>query len=121
MLTFSTPDVYSHNLRLPQIDLDVFSIRKNETSHQVVRGKFKNLIAEKYSKHKIIFTDESKNEGRVGSGAVMDANRETVSLPLVSSVFTSEVMALRLAAMIVRKNLVCDKYLVCSDSLSVLQ
>ena len=43
----------------------------------------------------------------------MDANRETVSLPLVSTVFTSEVMALRLASKIVRKNLVCDKYLVC--------
>ena len=51
----------------------------------------------------------------------MDANRVTVSLPLVSTVFTPEVMALKLAAKIVRKNLVCDKYLVCSDSLSVLQ
>ena len=45
----------------------------------------------------------------------------TVSLPLVSTVFTPEAMALSLAAKIVRKNLVCDKYLVCSDSLSVLQ
>ena len=97
------------------------SIRKNETPHHVVRGKFKNLIAEKYTNHKIIFTDGSKNEGGVGSAAVMDANRVTVSLPLVSTVFTSEVMALRLAAKIVRKNLVCDKYLVRSDSLSVLQ
>ena len=51
----------------------------------------------------------------------MDANREMVSLPLVSTVFTSEVMALRLVAKIVRKNLVSDKYRVCSDSLSVLQ
>ena len=57
----------------------------------------------------------------MGSAAVMDANRETVSLLLVSTVFTSEVMALRRAAKIVRKNLVCDKYLVRSDSLSVLQ
>ena len=71
----------------------------------MVRGKFKNLIAEKYSNQKIIFADGSKNEGGVGSSAVMDANRETVSLPLVSTVFTSEVMALRLAAKIVRKNL----------------
>ena len=86
-----------------------------------MRGKFKNLIVEKYSKHKIIFTDGSKKAGGVGSAAVMDANRETVSLPLVSTVFTSEVMALRLAAKTVRKNLVCDKYLVCSDLLSVLQ
>ena len=29
VLTFKTPDVYSHNLRLPQIDLDVLSMRKN--------------------------------------------------------------------------------------------
>ena len=106
MLTFKTPDVYSHNLRLPQIDLDVMSIRKNQTPHHVVRGKFKNLIAEKYSNHKIIFADKSKNEGGVGSAAIMDANRVTVSLPLVSTVLTSEVMALRLAAKIVRKNLV---------------
>ena len=48
VLTFKTPDVYSHNLRLPQINLDVTSIRKNETAHHV-RGKFKNLRAEKYS------------------------------------------------------------------------
>ena len=49
----------------------------------MVRGKlFKNLISEKYSKHKIIFTDVSKNERGEGSAAVMDANRETVSLPL---------------------------------------
>ena len=89
VLTFKTPDVYSHNPRLPQIDLDVMSIKKNETPHHVVRGKFKNLIAEKYGNHKIIFTDGSKNEGGVGSAAVMDTNRETVSLPLASTVFTS--------------------------------
>ena len=90
------------------------SIRKSETPYHVARLKFKNLMAKKYSNHKIIFIDGSKNEGGVGSATVMDANRVTVSLPLVSTVFTSEVMAPRLAAKIVRKNLVCDKYLVCS-------
>ena len=50
----------------------------------MVRGKFKNLIAEKYGNHKITFTNGSKNEGVVGSAAVMDANRETVSLPCVT-------------------------------------
>ena len=121
VLTFKTPEIYSHNLRLPQIDLEVVDVRSSETPHHVVRGKFKNLIAEKYNNHKIIFTDGSKSKRGVGSAAVMDANKKTMSLPLVSTVFTAEVMALRLAAKLLKENLVGDKYLVCSDSLSVLQ
>ena len=60
----------------------------------MVGGKFKNVIVKKSNNPTIIFTDGSKNEGGLGSAAVMDANKETVSLPLVSTVFSSEVMAL---------------------------
>ena len=41
-------------------------------------------------------------------------------LPRVSTVFTAEVIALRLARLI-RRNSIDEKYLVCSDSLSALQ
>ena len=57
----------------------------------------------------------------MGSAAVMGVKTEKVSLPRVSTVFTAEVIALRLAARLIRSNSIDEKYLVCSDSLSALQ
>ena len=121
VLTFKTPIVCSHNLMLPQIDLDIVGISKNDTPHRVVRAIFRSLIDDKYDGHQLIFTDGSKSGEGVGSAAIMGVNKETVSLPRVSTVFTAEVIALRLAARLVRNSSADEKYLVCSDSLSALQ
>ena len=45
----------------------------------------------------------------------MGVKREKVSLPRVSTVFTAEVIALRLAVRLIRSNSIDEKYLVCSD------
>ena len=61
------------------------------------------------------------SEVGLGSAAVMGVKREKVSLPRVSTVFTAEVIDLRLAARLIRSNSIDEKYLLCSDSLSALQ
>ena len=77
-------------------------VNKNDTPHHILRAIFRSWIREKYDKHKVIFTDGSKSEEGVGSAAIMGVKRETVSLPRVSTIFTAEVIALRLAAKLVR-------------------
>ena len=67
-----------------------------------MRAIFRSLIREKYDKHKIIFTDCSKSEEGLGSAATLRDKRETVSLPPVSTIFTAEAIALRLAVKLVR-------------------
>ena len=51
----------------------------------------------------------------------MGVKREKVSLPRVSTVFTTEVLALRQTARLIRSYSIDEKYLVCSDSFSALQ
>ena len=47
--------------------------------------------------------------------------KEKLSLPRVSTIFTAEVIALRLAVKLVRGGSLEDNYLICSDSLGALQ
>ena len=56
VLTFKTPTIYSHEIKLPRIDFEAMGIRKSDTFHHIVRAFFRSLIEEKYAGHKLIFT-----------------------------------------------------------------
>ena len=119
MLTFKTLTIY-YILLLPRIDFEMVCVNTNDT-HHILRAIFRSLIREKYDKHKIIFTDGSKSEEGGGSAAIMGVKRETVSFPRVSTIFTAEMIALRLAVKLVRSGSLEDNYLIWSDLLSALQ
>ena len=81
---------------------------------------FQNMMREKYFQHKIMHTDGSQSEGKVGSAAAMGDIVKAVSLPEASSILTSETVAFRLASELI-KDLPHGEYLICSDLLSFIQ
>ena len=52
---------------------------------------------------------------------MLGRNKIVASLPHVATVFTAEVVGLKLAAKLIEGYSSAEKFLVCSDSLSVLQ
>ena len=52
---------------------------------------------------------------------MLGPNKIVASLPHVATVFTAEVVGLKLAAKLIEGYSCTEKFLVCSDSLSVLQ
>ena len=64
--------------------------------------------------------DGSKCEEGVGATAMLRQNKIFASLPHVATIFTAEVVGLKLAAKLIELYYSAEKFLVCSDSLSVL-
>ena len=71
-------------------------IRKSDT-HHIIWAIFRSLIGEKYAGHKLILTDGSKSEEGVGAKAMLGRNKLVASLRRVATVFTAEVVGLKLA------------------------
>ena len=57
----------------------------------------------------------------MGTAALLGRNKIVASLPHVGTVFMAEVVCLKLAAKLFELHSCAEKFLVCSDSLSVLQ
>ena len=87
-------------------------IRKNDTPHHIVRAFFRSLIGEKYAGHKLIFMDGYKNEEGLEAAAMLGRNKIVASLPHVATVFTAEVVGLKLAAKLLEGYSSAEKFLV---------
>jgi len=115
-----TPKLMPHEIVDPSTDFDLSTFQKTVTPVNVFRGSYDSLIDRKYGMHEQIYTDGSKSEGIVGAAAVSELKRSSSSLPSVASIFTAELVGLRLALNIVEELEICDS-LICSDSLSSLE
>ena len=95
---------------------------RSDTPHHFVRAIFIVLIGEKFAG--LIFTNGSKSEEGVATvftvGDQWLARFEWTGRH-VATVFTAEVVGLKLAAKLVEGHSNAEKFLVCSNSLNVLQ
>ena len=72
-------------------------------------------------KHKHIYTDGSKDDMKVGCAEVSDDFSETMRIPDGSSIFTAEAKAIDLALDHIADCETSNKFIIFSDSLSVLK
>ena len=73
--------------------------KKSSTDPLIFKTKF-NEIKDRYSRYpnfEFIYTDGSKDAGRVAAAAVADQETKTCRLPDQSSIFTAELKAIELA------------------------
>ena len=71
--------------------------------------------------YKHIYTDGSKDDMKVGCAVVSDNFSETMQIPDGSSIFTAEAKAIDLALDLIADSETSNKFVIFSDSLSVLK
>ena len=71
--------------------------------------------------YKHIYTDGSKDDMKVGCAVVSDDFSETMRIPDGSSIFTAEAKAIDLALDLIADCETSNKFIIFSDSLSVLK
>ena len=118
--THSVSEIPSWCIRKPTIDLSLHSEKKSESNPHLLKQNFHDLQSY-YSDHEHIYTDGSKDEEKVGCAAAKYDDCKKMRIPDGSSVFTAEAKAIDLALDFVKTCAYTDKFVIFSDSLSVLQ
>ena len=121
ILPYSTPKLYTWRIKIPEIDISL-AIQSVKQIHDFSL-LFREHINNKYPRHNYIYTDGSKTKTGVRAVAVFRELEETATLPQVTSIYTAELYALKMAANIIKRNgyQSGQEYLICTDSLSAVQ
>ena len=106
-------------VKQPVILFDLKNKTKIETTNEEYISHFYEL-KQKYSDHIELYTDGSKHESNVGCACVSNSHTEQLRLPDGASIFTAETKAIDIALSFI-KNSNKNKFIIYSDSLSVLQ
>ena len=112
------PGVPPWTLHHPKVCLDLSDLSKKNTPPHVYIQKF-NEIKDQHSYCTQIYTDGSKDNDKVGCGAIFNNISIQQRLPSCASIFTAEVTAINLALDAIAES-DDDYFIIFSDSLSVL-
>ena len=115
-----TPNVPAWCINIPKLLFDLHSGKKSETSPIIMKSNFQELKSH-YLDYKHINTDGSKDDMKVGCAVVSDDYSETMQIPDWSSFFTAEAKAIDLALDLIAGCETSNKFVIFSDSLSVLK
>ena len=115
-----TPNVPAWCINKPKLLFDLHSSKKSETSPIIMKSNFQELKSH-YMDYKHIYTDGSKDDMKVGCAVVSDDFTETMRIPDGSSIFTAEAKAIDLALDLIADCETSNKFVIFSDSLSVLK
>ena len=107
-------------LKQPVVILDLNKLPKNKTHSLIYREKLNN-IQEIYPNYQHIFTDGSKSNYRTGCVAVLHKKALKKCLPKEASIFSAEIYAIDLALDLISTYNSKKKFIIHSDSISVLQ
>ena len=109
----------------PNVNLELASHPKTNTSTQVFQQLFYRIKHLKYQGYTCIYTDGSKSSRGVGAAAVSDAVPCVASLPKESSIYFAEIYAIQMALDYIYRSVIINnqqerKYVVFSDSMGSL-
>ena len=106
--------------RKPSVVFSLHSGKKTETNPDLLKQDFHELLLN-YADYQHIYTDGSKDKEKVGCAVLRENDHQTMRIPDGSSIFTAEAKAIDLALDLVDNCNSHDKFIVFSDSFSVLQ
>ena len=116
-MTYS--DTPPWKMHIPNIIFDLCQFKKSDTAPEIFKSKFIE-IASDYPHHKHIYTDGSKEEEKVGCATITHQQSSSIRLPDHSSVFTAELLAIKLALRHIEDH-PHPNFIIFSDSRSVLE
>ena len=113
-------DIPSWCITKPNILFDLHNSKKSLSDSHLMKQNFQELQS-RLSDYQHIYTDGSKVEDKVGCAYISGSHHEKIRLPGGSSIFTSESKAIDMALDYVMNNSLENKFVIFSDSLSVLK
>ena len=116
MVHYDTPPWKTHT---PNIIFELCQHKKSDTAPEIFKSKFLE-IASDYPHHKHIYTDGSKEAEKVGCAAIHQQRCTSARLPDHSSIFTAELLAIKLALRHIEDHPHLH-FIIFSDSRSVLE
>ena len=114
-------DIPPWELSTPNVNITLHSTCKKDTSDFDYKQRFLE-VNDSYEKKNFtsFYTDGSKSDNYVSASAVFSVDILKVNLPVHTSIFTAEAVALKLAVQCIQRQVV-RKSVIYSDSLSCLQ
>ena len=116
----SFSDIPSWCITKPNILFDLHNSKKSLSDSHLMKQNFQELQS-RLSDYQHIYTDGSKVEDKVGCAFISGNHHEKIRLPDGSSIFTAESKAIDMALDYVLNNSLENKFVIFSDSLSVLK
>ena len=114
-------DIPPWELVTPNVNLTLQSSTKSETHVSEYRQRFLELNNHYETEMFVpVYTDGSKSDNYVSSSAVFPVDIFKANLPVHTSIFTAEAVALKLAVQYIQRDAI-RKSVIYSDSLSCLQ
>ena len=107
-------------MKPPEILLDLHSWKKSEANPHIFKDDFRKM-QNRYKNYQQIYTDGSKENSKVGCAVISDNHSDMQRIPDDSSIFTAEAKAIGLALDFISTCDANNKFIIFSDSLSVLK
>ena len=107
-------------MKQPEILFDLHSGKKSESNPHMLKDDFRKLQS-RYKNYQQIYTDGSKKDSKVGCAVILDNHSKMQRIPDDSSIFTAEAKAVDLALDLISTCDANSKFIIFSDSLSVLK
>ena len=116
----SFSDIPPWCITIPNFLFDLHNSKKSFSDSHLMKQNFKELQS-RLSDYQHIYTDGSKVDDKVGCAYILGSHHEKIRLPDGSSIFTAESKAIDMALDYVMNNFLENKFVIFSDSLSVLK
>ena len=116
----SFSDFPSWCITKPTILFDLHNSKKSLSDSHLIKQNFQELQS-RLSNYQHIYTDGSKIEEKVGCAYISGSHHEKIRLPDGSFIYTAESKAIDMALDYVMNNSLDNKFVIFSDSLSVLK
>ena len=115
-----TPNIPAWCMKPPEILFDLHSGKKSESNPHILKDDFRKMQS-RYKNYQQIYTDGSKEDSKVGCAVISDNHSNMQRIPDDSSIFTAEAKAVDLALDFISTCDANNKFIIFSDSLSVLK
>ena len=103
-----------------EILFDLHSRKKSESNPHILKDDFRKMQSH-YKIYQQIYTDGSKEDSKVGCAVISDNHSNMQRIPDDSSIFTAEAKLIDLALDFISTCDANNKFIIFSDSLSVLK
>ena len=113
-----TPNIPAWCIKPPEILFH--SGKKSESNPHILKDDFRKMQS-RYKNYQQIYTDGSKEDSKVGCAVLSDNHSNMQRIPDDSSIFTDEAKAIDLALDFISTCDAYNKFIIFSDSLSVLK
>ena len=113
-------EIPSWCMKKPDILFDLHTSKKSFSDSLIMKQNF-HILQSRYTEYQHIYTDGSKDGEKVGCAFLYGNHFSSLRIPDGSSVFTAEAKAIDLALDFIDSCFPHDKFLIFSDSLSVLK